>query len=114
MVYGADKVNNNNLSTTVFGCIVALLGVVGIGIVSAILNGWAVSTLWGWFVVPIFGLPDLGILQAIGISLLISVFKTKGYDSKKDGGDAAIALLLAVIISPVLSVIVGYILLQLM
>lgn len=32
--------------------------------------GWAVSTLWGWLMVPL-GLPAIGIAHAAGISLLL-------------------------------------------
>ncbi len=35
-------------------------------------SGYVVSVLWGWFVVPKFGLPELDILYAIGISLTLS------------------------------------------
>lgn len=36
-----------------------------------VLNGWTLSALWGWFVAPVFGLPALGLAQAIGISTLV-------------------------------------------
>lgn len=37
-----------------------------------ILNGFTFSTIWGWFVVPAFGLPNLGIAISSGILLLIT------------------------------------------
>jgi hypothetical protein len=39
---------------------------------SACLEGWVISLLWGWFMVPTFGLPSLSIPLALGISLVIS------------------------------------------
>jgi hypothetical protein len=39
--------------------------------VFAALDGWLVSLLWGWFVVP-FGAPPLGLAWAIGLMCLVS------------------------------------------
>ena len=52
------------------------LGFVPLMVVGAILNGYALSITWGWFMVPTFGLPELGIAQAIGIALVVG-FLTK-------------------------------------
>ncbi len=42
---------------------------------SSLVHGWALAKLWGWFVVKTFPtLPVLTVLQAIGISLVVSVF----------------------------------------
>lgn len=38
-----------------------------VGIVQYAFYGWAVSLVWGWFVVPLFGLPKLTLLWAIGM-----------------------------------------------
>lgn len=37
--------------------------------VMAIYTGFVTSTLWGWFVSPLFGLPRLTVVQAIGLGL---------------------------------------------
>lgn len=43
-----------------------------IGVVPrAIFHGYALSVLWGWFVVPTFGAPDLAVVPAIGIGLMV-------------------------------------------
>ncbi len=47
-------------------------------------TGVVAKTLWGWFVVPVFGLPALTILQALGISFVISVFINRPPEYKKD------------------------------
>lgn len=39
------------------------------------LNGWALSVLWGWFVVPVFNVNNLSVIQALGISVVVSFFK---------------------------------------
>ena len=43
-----------------------------IAIAGVIWRGWVFTVLWGWFVVPLFGLPALGLSQAIGLMLVIN------------------------------------------
>jgi hypothetical protein len=38
-----------------------------------ILRGYAVAVLWAWFIVPLFGLPQLNIPYAIGLALTVSL-----------------------------------------
>ena len=54
--------------------------------VLAILRGWVLSILWGWFIVPFFGLPVLNIPYAIGIALVIS-YLTVSSSKKNDDID---------------------------
>jgi len=53
----------------VIGIIVTTLGLM---IYSSILNGWAFSKLWQWFMVPTFNLAALSIPSAIGIGYVVS------------------------------------------
>jgi hypothetical protein len=56
----------------------AVVGAVAAIIVPiAIWNGIIVHLLWRWFVVPL-GVSEIGILHAIGLSLLASVWKGLG------------------------------------
>lgn len=43
-----------------------------IAVYSSILNGWALSKLWLWFIVSTFDIRALSIPQAIGLSLVIA------------------------------------------
>ena len=43
-----------------------------IGVVEALLKGFVLSVLWGWFAVPL-GVPAIGIAGAIGIALLVGM-----------------------------------------
>lgn len=52
--------------------------------------GLALSTLWGWFIVPIFGLPVLGILQAYGVGMVLRT--AQGFHTKKEEGSAFMRL----------------------
>ena len=69
-----------------FGCIG--LAVTGFGAtaivmtVGAILEGWALSVLWEWFVVPLLGLPALPIVYAIGFSTIVVLLQNTHYDSE--------------------------------
>jgi hypothetical protein len=41
----------------------------------ALVRGYVISVFWGWFVVPTLHFGRLGILGAIGIGLVASLFK---------------------------------------
>lgn len=54
---------------------VALLGFIGmlaLTAVSTIWHGYVFSVLWGWFIVPVFGLPLLSVALATGVILIIN------------------------------------------
>jgi hypothetical protein len=50
------------------GIIVAIIAAM---FLSAIWSGWVLTVLWGWFIVPLFGLPALSLVYAIGFSLVV-------------------------------------------
>jgi hypothetical protein len=41
-------------------------------VLSSIWRGYVLTILWAWFIVPVFHLPALGIVAAIGFSLMIT------------------------------------------
>ncbi len=51
---------------------------------SCLYSGFALSVLWGWFIVPTFNLPALNIASAIGISLIVSYLTHQVDTNKKD------------------------------
>jgi hypothetical protein len=53
---------------------------IALGVTSAILNGWVLSVMWGWFIVPVFAAPTLRIPYAIGLAL---VFGMLAHQSRK-------------------------------
>ena len=57
--------------SVIFG---ALAFVVGLIIFSSLilLRGYVLSILWRWFMVPTLGLPQLSVVQAIGIAMVVS------------------------------------------
>lgn len=40
------------------------------GVLGTVLNGWVLTLLWQWFIVPTFGLAPLALVPAIGVSLV--------------------------------------------
>jgi hypothetical protein len=42
--------------------------------VSVALRGLMLKCFWGWFVLPVFELPALGFLQAVGLAVALSAF----------------------------------------
>ena len=54
-------------------------------IISPIINGFVFSKLWLWFIVPIFQIHPLRVVEAIGIIFLINFIKAKkDKESDKD------------------------------
>jgi len=49
-----------------------LIGLPFLFIASYLINGYVLSTLWFWFIVPTFGLPALSIPAAIGICMIVA------------------------------------------
>lgn len=60
----------NNIVGAVGGIILAALMLVGTLVPSLLVYGYVLSHLWDWFVVPLFGLPALGMAAAIGLSMV--------------------------------------------
>ena len=56
---------------------------VSLVIYGMLMNGWAMTKLWAWFLVPAFGLPAISIPVAIGITVIVKNFQSLG-ETKKD------------------------------
>ena len=52
--------------------------------ISILLTGLVFKLMWGWFMVPIFGLPGLGFWQAYGLSLIAGLFNGSAKYEKTD------------------------------
>ena len=66
----------------------AFLGWVAFAFLGSMFNGYALSIMLQWFMVPTLGLPVIGIAQATGISLVASYLTNhnRGDEAKKEGG----------------------------
>ena len=62
------------------GCLIVIITIIG----GAAVYGWAGMWMWSWFMTP-FGLPDISLLHAIGVSLVVRLLVgTKSRDSDLD------------------------------
>ena len=59
---------------------------IGGGICISILSGIILSKMWGWFIVSVFHLPALSVLNAIGVIIVVQflTLKQKLNDLEKD------------------------------
>ena len=96
-------------------CLGLIILSVGIIVVSSIMNGWVLSILWGWFVSPLFGLPTLEIAPAIGFALVVGLLTHQSEESNTKGKDITELIAQSIgegIFSPLLVLLVGWIVLQ--
>lgn len=82
MEYG-KKEDKHSLADKVGAFVVMLLAIVPL----MLLEGYVLSKLWMWFIVPVFALPVLSVGQAVGIMVVVSMVTTHLYtsDSKTEG-----------------------------
>jgi hypothetical protein len=57
------------------------VGMVGLFLTAILARGFVLTTLWGWYAVPVFGLPTLGIAPALGLTVLLNYL----LNHKKEG-----------------------------
>ena len=70
-------------------------------------QGLAVSTLWGWFLVPI-GAPGLSVVAAAGVCLIASAMRMRHNKSADTSAERYEAIATAVIV-PVVALAIGWI-----
>lgn len=86
-----------------------LFSVVGIVVVAAILQGLVLSALWGWFVVPTFGLAPLSIPAAIGLGLILAFTTHQRNLAKEDKKDSAGTVIVNIVLHPLIVLAFGWI-----
>lgn len=57
---------------------------VALTIASFIVRGWALSAMWGWFIVKQFGLPPISYPEALGMSGLIAMLTFNPFTKMHD------------------------------
>lgn len=83
-------------------------------VVNAAVHGLILSYLWGWFMVPLLGLPELLVSQAIGISMTVKYMTYQWADVTIDDPEQRIRLLKHMVIHPPTCFIIGWIVNQIM
>ena len=85
-------------------------------VIGTIIGGWVLSVMWGWFIVPIFHLPQLPIVYAIGIDLVVSFLTVPSHkidtDKKGDAVRSITELLMTSIVTPLMYLGMGWMVLQ--
>lgn len=105
----------NKNDKDVLGCF-GILAILLVAIVfDALISGWALSVMWLWFVVPLFGLPHLSVAQAIGLGLIVALFRNANAtnasnpDGTRKSWGEIISGVLAVLLSPLYILLFGLI-----
>jgi len=102
------------IALAVFG---GVIGVITLIVVSSVLNGYVLSVLWGWFVVPTFGAPQLSIAPAIGIALVVSYMTHQTHDCQKEDkspGEKIAVGTAILVLKPLVALFFGWIVLLFM
>lgn len=78
---------------------------------SFVFKSWVLLVLWDWFIIPVFHLPQLTLVTAMGLALF-SAYLTAHYspDVVKNGDkkEQALHLLKAIVLKPVITLCVAW------
>ena len=97
--------------------LVVLMGLVVI--LGYIVSGLVLSILWGWFMTSMFEVPEISILEAIGITLIVDLLirdlATRGnVDNESNTGKKLARALGRAFLTPFIILLIGWIVLQFM
>lgn len=79
----------------------------------ALLNGYALSVLWGWFIVPTFEARPLGVLPAIGVAMVVGYLTShteNDTEDKRPWGERWTQTFFTVAMRPLFALFFGWIL----
>lgn len=99
-------------------CIGMLVSIFVLVILAVAMNGWALSTIWNWFIPPIFGLTSLTIAKAIGVSMVIELFTgtNQVQKSSKKSSESLLDMLIEgsakAVLVPLFTVSIAWVVLQ--
>ena len=95
-----------------------VIGFIAVMAASSVANGFVLGILWKWFVVPVFGLSALTLPQSMGIALIVgSLTRTYTGDlatKEEPQGKQLGKRILFSFLSPLLALIIGWIIHQFM
>lgn len=87
--------------------LLAIIIVLGATLGITVYYAMVVVVLWGWFIVP-FGLPELTIAHAVGLTLLVNMYRTDMKAGAK-GEDEWQTMLANVMLKPLIALGIGYV-----
>ena len=82
-----------------------------LAIPASIANAYALSVVWGWFIVSTFGLPEISIPVALGIALIATILKSNSGNSTEFNEELFVKIITATI-TPFMYIGIGYVYLQ--
>ena len=105
MTSRTSKLDASIAIAAIFGLSVAVPVIIAI---STLINGWVLSILWGWFIVPVFGVQAITLGQAIGLSMVVSFLTYQYIDAKKDENNGAWTAVAVAIFRPLFALFFGW------
>jgi hypothetical protein len=104
------------LILVVLAAVLILAVMLGVIFGYALLDGFVLTKLWLWFMVPVFGLPELGLAQAIGISLVVSWLTYRPNEKQDDDQEKTTKQKVSMVLKPLAragaTLLIGYIVKQ--
>lgn len=91
------------------GCVLAVVAV-ALAPIGYVLNGYALTFLWQWFIVAKFGLPVLNIPEAIGVAI-VAGFLTKQIQPTEEHKSVIERFIMShslMVLKPALALLIGW------
>jgi len=106
-IWKGGQMDDSKKAEVLGGCLLMVLCVP----IAVAVNGWVLSVLWGWFIVPQFGVDPLSIPVAIGISTVVGMIaKADTWNlAKREMDNPAIEAVAVAILSPLFALAFGWI-----
>jgi len=95
-------------SKNLIGCLAGIIVLIMIPLI-AILQGWVLTVLWGWFIVPTFRAPELSIAVAIGLTLIVGMFKDINIKNSEKSSEDRLVEAIATVLTPFVFLFLGWI-----
>lgn len=73
--------------------LITLFVVLGVLAAAIAVNGFVLSVMWGWFVVPVFHVPELGLWQVVGLAMVLQLFAGQTSVAREKTEDAGKAFM---------------------
>lgn len=82
--------------------------VIGIIVIMSVIHGWVLTCLWEWFIIPTFHLDPLSIKMAIGLCLVVGMFRGNVSTSDKDDNTSPTVKLCIQLAGPFITLFIGW------
>jgi putative Mn2+ efflux pump MntP len=93
-------------------CVVVIMAVPFLMVYGYFANGFVLSRLWEWFIVSVFDWPSLNIVQAIGVSIVVSFLTHQNIEQPKNKEQTTTDIVVKILVAlgtPWLTMLVGWI-----